>query len=149
MSGKNASEEYRDAFTIFDTDGDGKISAEELQGVMANLNLDCTVDEAQKYISEVTKNKLITYEEFARLLEMKSATGWTIEENDLRAAFSVFDADGDNKVTRDEVREVMKKFGEILDDSSLQAMIDEVDADHDGIITYEEFKKIMIHQDQD
>jgi len=145
---KSGAEEYRDAFDIFDTDGDGRISATELQNVMSNLGVECTVKQAQGYISEVTKDgaELITYDEFSSLLEQKSATGWTIADNDLLEAFAVFDTDGDMKVTRDEVREVMKKFGEVLDDDSLQSMIDEVDADHDGIITFEEFKKIMTHQ---
>ena len=47
--------------------------------------------------------ELITYDEFSSLLEQKSATGWTIADNDLLEAFAVFDTDGDMKVTRDEV----------------------------------------------
>merc|ERR1712054_539988 len=98
-----------------------------------SLNMDTTLAEATSYIQEVSQSKQITYTEFVKLMEMKDAAGWTIEEQDLRAAFKVFDADNDGQISRDEVREVMRKFGEILDDDSLQSMIAEVDSDNDGI----------------
>ena len=72
----------------------------------------------------------------------QAAASWTVDENDLRAAFSVFDKDNDGKVTREEVFVVMKHFGEVLDEDALTAMIDEVDEDHDGVITYDEFKSV-------
>merc|ERR1711907_930559 len=90
-----AKEDYREAFAIFDKDGDGKISAAELQGVMQSLNMETTLAEATSYIQEVSQSKQITYAEFVKLMEMKDAAGWTIEEQDLRAAFKVFDADND------------------------------------------------------
>ena len=51
----------------------------------------------------MSKTGTISYEDFGKLLDIKAATGWTIEENDLRAAFSVFDKDNDGEISRDEV----------------------------------------------
>jgi len=39
MTVVNPQEEFREAFDLFDTDGNGKIDAGELQGVMTNLGM--------------------------------------------------------------------------------------------------------------
>ena len=55
-------------------------------------------------------------------------------EAEMKAAFRVFDRDGSGTISLDELRNVMKSFGEILTDDELDAMIKEVDKDGDGSI---------------
>ncbi|XP_031117841.1 calcium-dependent protein kinase 28-like [Ipomoea triloba] len=56
----------KDAFSIFDIDKNGSISAEELQNVMHNLVDDCSIAECRKMISGVDRNgdEMIDFEEF-------------------------------------------------------------------------------------
>lgn len=55
-------------------------------------------------------------------------------EAELKSAFSVFDHDKSGTISLDELRKVMKSFGEILTEDELDAMIKEVDKNGDGSI---------------
>jgi len=55
-------------------------------------------------------------------------------EAEMKSAFAVFDHDGSGTISLDELRKVMKSFGEILTDEELDTMIKEVDKDGDGSI---------------
>lgn len=55
-------------------------------------------------------------------------------EAEMKHAFTVFDHDGSGTISLDELRRVMKSFGEILTDEELDTMIKEVDKDGDGLI---------------
>jgi calmodulin len=55
-------------------------------------------------------------------------------ETELKSAFAVFDHDGSGTISLDELRRVMKSFGEILTEDELDSMIKEVDKNGDGSI---------------
>ncbi|KAG8634775.1 hypothetical protein MANES_17G083700v8 [Manihot esculenta] len=59
-------ENLKDAFSVYDIDGNGSISAEELHKVMASLGEDCSIAECKKMISGVDSdgNGMIDFEEF-------------------------------------------------------------------------------------
>jgi calmodulin len=55
-------------------------------------------------------------------------------ETELRKAFEVFDKDGSGTISLEELRSVMKSFGELLTEDDLDSMIKEVDKNGDGTI---------------
>lgn len=55
-------------------------------------------------------------------------------EAEMKSAFGVFDHDGSGTISLDELRRVMKSFGEILSEDELDSMIKEVDKNGDGSI---------------
>ncbi|CAJ1932650.1 unnamed protein product [Sphenostylis stenocarpa] len=59
-------ENLKEAFSIFDIDGNGSITAEELHMVMASLGDECSIDECRKMIAGVDGdgNGMINFEEF-------------------------------------------------------------------------------------
>ena len=64
-------EELRETFEVFDTDGDGKITAEELQRVLAAIGDErCTLEDCRRMIAEVDKNGdgVVCLEDFTRLM---------------------------------------------------------------------------------
>lgn len=66
--------ELRDAFGFFDTDRDGKISAEELLQVFAAIGDDrCTLDDCRRMIAGVDKNGdgFVCFEDFSRMMEQQ------------------------------------------------------------------------------
>jgi len=67
---KDFADETLAAFRVFDKDGSGTISAEELKHVMKSLGEDLTDAEIDEMIREADKdnNGTIDYEEFAQLL---------------------------------------------------------------------------------
>lgn len=57
----------------------------------------------------------------------------------MRSAFRVFDLDGDDFITREELKIAMKKMGEMVTEDELDRILEVADLDQDGRINYNEF----------
>lgn len=66
----NAEEEMMEAFQIFDSDGNGNISADELRQIMENLGEKLTQEEVEAMVKEadVDGDGQINYQEFCRMM---------------------------------------------------------------------------------
>ena len=67
-------ENLKDAFSVYDIDGNGSISAEELHEVLRSLGDDCSIAECRKMISGVDcdGDGMISFEEFKLMMMMGS-----------------------------------------------------------------------------
>ncbi|KAL5546469.1 hypothetical protein UlMin_006156 [Ulmus minor] len=66
--------ELRDAFDVFDSDHDGKITAEELHTVFTTIGDDrCTLEDCRRMIEGVAKNGdgFVCFEDFSRMMELQ------------------------------------------------------------------------------
>lgn len=66
--------ELREAFDFFDTDHDGKITAEELLSVFTAFGDDrCTLEDCRRMIHSVDKNGdgFVCFEDFSRMMELQ------------------------------------------------------------------------------
>ena len=135
--------EYKEAFALFDSDGDGTITTKELGVVMRSLGQTPTEAELKEMIAEVDANKdgTIDFKEFLGLMSRQTKERDSQEE--LREAFKVFDKDGNGFISAAELRHVMTSLGEKLSDEEVDAMMKEADADGDGQVDYQEFAKMM------
>ncbi|XP_004493430.1 probable calcium-binding protein CML36 [Cicer arietinum] len=73
-SDPNPEEELREAFEVFDTDRDGRISAEELLRVFKAIGDErCTLEECRRMIEGVDKNRdgFVCFEDFSRMMELQ------------------------------------------------------------------------------
>merc|ERR1712046_54842 len=127
--------EFKEAFSLFDKDGDGTITTKELGTVMRSLGQNPTEAELQDMINEVDADAsgTIDFPEFLNLMA-----------KEIKEAFKVFDKDGNGFISAAELRHVMTNLGEKLTDEEVDEMIREADVDGDGQINYEEFVKIMM-----
>ncbi|PUZ62844.1 hypothetical protein GQ55_3G019400 [Panicum hallii var. hallii] len=143
---KQQIEEFREAFSLFDKDGDGTITTKELGTVMGSLGQSPTEEELQEMVKEVDADGsgAIDFQEFLTLLarQMRESSG--ADEEELREAFRVFDQDQNGFISRDELRHVLQNLGERLSDEELAEMLREADVDGDGQINYTEFAKVML-----
>ena len=136
--------EFKEAFSLFDKDGDGSITTKELGTVMRSLGQNPTEAELLDMINEVDAdgNGTIDFPEFLSLMASKMHD--TDTEDELIEAFKVFDRDGNGFISAAELRHVMTNLGEKLSDEEVDEMIREADVDGDGQIMYEEFTKMML-----
>lgn len=136
--------EFKEAFSLFDKDGDGTITTKELGTVMRSLGQNPTEAELQDMINEVDAdgNGTIDFPEFLTLMARKMKD--TDSEEELIEAFKVFDRDGNGLISAAELRHVMTNLGEKLTDEEVDEMIREADIDGDGQINYEEFVGMML-----
>merc|ERR1711963_1133545 len=135
--------EFKEAFALFDKDGDGTITTKELGTVMRSLGQNPTEAELQDMIQEVDAdgNGTIDFPEFLVMMSKKMKE--TDSEDELREAFKTFDKDGNGFISAAELRHVMTNLGEKLTDDEVDEMIREADMDGDGQVNYEEFVRMM------
>lgn len=129
--------EFKEAFSLFDKDGDGTITTKELGTVMRSLGQNPTEAELQDMINEVDAdgNGTIDFPEFLTMMARKMKD--TDSEEEIREAFRVFDKDGNGFISAAELRHVMTNLGEKLTDEEVDEMIREADIDGDGQVNYE------------
>ncbi|XP_031100602.1 calmodulin-3-like [Ipomoea triloba] len=136
--------EYREAFSLFDKDGDGQVSCQELGIVLRSLGQVVTEAELKEMIRGVDDDGsgTVDFNEFVGLMSKKLKDNEAEEE--FKAAFRIFDKDHNGLISPDELRQVMKNLGQRLTDKEVEEMIKEADVDNDGQIDYHEFVKVMM-----
>ena len=134
---------FKEAFSLFDRDGDGTITTKELGIVMRSLAQNPTDAELQDMINEVDAdgNGTIDFPEFLTMMTIKMKDANSKEE--IREAFRVFDRDGNGFISAAELRHVMTNLSEKLTDKEVNKIIREADIDGDGQVNYEEFVTMM------
>lgn len=132
-------------FQMFDKNGDGKITKQELNDSLKNLGIYIPEQELVQMIEKIDLNGdgYVDSEEFGGLFE--TIMEERDEEEDMREAFNVFDQNRDGFITVEELKSVLAslglKQGRTLEDC--KRMIGKVDADGDGMVNYKEFKQMM------
>ncbi|XP_074587129.1 calmodulin-1-like [Curcuma longa] len=137
--------EYKEVFSFFDKNGDGRITIEELARVIRSMgHVDPTKQELQSMIMEVdvNGNGTIEFNEFLSVMDRKMTEEEAEEE--LREAFRVFDIDQNGFISASELMSVMIDLGNNVTKEQVLEMIGEADTDGDGQVNFEEFSRTMM-----
>ncbi|KAG9078693.1 hypothetical protein FRC06_008236, partial [Ceratobasidium sp. 370] len=126
----------REAFTIFDRNGDGKITAPELASLLRALNKRPSDTEVQAMLARADTNHdgALDFAEFAALIGARLTVAQA--EDELRSVFREFDLDGSGMIERAEMKTVLERLGDKLSDDEIQLIIREVDLDGDGKVNF-------------
>ena len=136
--------ELREAFALFDRDGNGTISLEELGGVLQSVGQPLSTAELQKMISDadVDKNGKIDFPEFLSLSSAK-INNKEDTERELQETFRFYDVSNEGVITPCNLQYAMAKLGCKLTAEEADEMIREADLDMDGALNFEEFRRMM------
>ena len=132
-------QEFKEAFDIFDVDGGGTITAEELGEVMKSLGQRPTRAQLEAMVREIDADGdgAIDFPEFLTMMLRKMNEG--DPERELRDVFTVFDKDQSGTISADELKSVMKVIGEKLTEQEIEDAIRLADTTGDGEVDYDEF----------
>ncbi|KDP21828.1 hypothetical protein JCGZ_00615 [Jatropha curcas] len=150
----------RRIFDLFDKNGDGMITVEDLSQALTLLGLDADFSELESTIRSHIKpgNDGLAFEDFVALHQSlddafssneqnveDAGDAISQEESDLTEAFKVFDEDGDGYISAHELQVVLRKLGmpEAKELDRIQQMIISVDSNQDGRVDFFEFKDMM------
>ena len=135
--------EVRQAFDLFDTDGQGVIDGNALKVVLRALGFEPRKEEVRKMIASVDKSGsgTIDFNEFLKLLLDKMSEKDSKE--DAMRAFRQFDIDHQGRISFANLQAVARELGETMTDEEISEMITAADLDKDGFISEEEFLRIL------
>eukprot|EP01088_Endostelium_zonatum_P020516 TRINITY_DN7608_c0_g1_i1.p1 TRINITY_DN7608_c0_g1~~TRINITY_DN7608_c0_g1_i1.p1 ORF type:complete len:153 (-),score=58.12 TRINITY_DN7608_c0_g1_i1:81-539(-) len=137
--------DLREAFAMFDKDGDETITVDELGLVLKSLGQAPTDQELRDMIHEVDEDGdgKIDFKEFTKMMSGKMTGSAEDQEEEMRVVFETFDKDKNGFISAQELKSMMFKLGEKLSDSELADMMREADSNGDGQVDYNEFVQIM------
>jgi len=135
------SDEIKDLFEQVDRNGDGSISTKELGRMFKSLGVKLSVSDVRSIIYEFDKDgsRTIDLNEFRELIkDVSSANDSYVEAYE---AFKVFDQNGDNTITRDEVKQACSLLPQKLSEKEIDELLYKMDLDGNGVIHFDEFAK--------
>ncbi|KAG1338905.1 Calcium-binding protein CML42 [Cocos nucifera] len=154
----------RRVFDLFDQNGDGEITVDELALALDRLGLGADPDELASTVAiYIPPGRAgLAFDDFEALHRSlgdalfgaadpgdekaaAAAAAAEEEEQDMREAFRVFDEDGDGFISAAELQVVLAKLGlpEARNIGRVHEMICSVDQDRDGRVDFREFKHMM------
>ncbi|CAJ1949862.1 unnamed protein product [Sphenostylis stenocarpa] len=149
------STQFHQVFKLIDSNGDGKISANELSEVLACLgyNKSSAAKEAEGMVRVLDFNGdgfvdldefMVVMEEEDEEEEEKIGSGTRHDDGYLMDAFLVFDTDKNGLISAKELQRVLINLG--CENCSLREckrMIKGVDKNGDGAVDFQEFRSMM------
>ncbi|XP_054789135.1 probable calcium-binding protein CML25 [Prosopis cineraria] len=129
-----------EAFRAFDGDNDGRITREELGGMMGSIGYRVSEEEVGRMMEEGDKNRdgLLSMQEF---LELSTKDLECVELGHLlRAAFQALDEEGSETVTGEELHEAM---ADSLSLENCEHIVASLDVDGDGAVSLDDFRLIL------
>lgn len=141
-------EDFRDAFSLFDRHGDGKVECREIGNMMRALGLNPTESVVKKIVDEIdsTGEKRIGLEEFVPLYHelCKKKTNPSGNTENFQEAFRIFDRDTNGSVSGAELRHLLTSLGEALTAADVNELVAGMEDEH-GMVNYEDFVKIVMN----
>lgn len=133
------SEQSADTFDLWDQDGDGLISADDILAGITALGLEIDADAVQRLVAaaDTDGDWLVSREEFEA-----ARADHDPEITDPEAAFDTFDIDRNNLIELDELESLLRTCPGLTDESA-ESLLTAADADGDGYLSRAEFAALL------
>lgn len=135
-------EEYKDAFHLFDRDGNGKVSSDELGPLMRSLGSNPKDEHLQDLINEVDYDGdgVLNFLEFIDLMVYDKKQ--IDSDLELIEAFRAFDSDETGVIDSADIREAFMRMSEGMSD--VEDLIDAANVRGDRKVTFDEFVALVV-----
>ena len=141
---ENEIKEQREAFKIFDRDGDNKLNKEEARYAFMALGYNFTDEELNSIMQAKAHENLINFDDFSDYLFNRSKDAEIEEE--LMETFAEMDKDGDGKVNAKDLKYMLYSIGEKFDDEEINEIITQTSTTNDGCIHYKDMVRLILQK---
>ena len=140
--------ELERGFDFFDMNSSGKVNRRELRNAVTELGVAKNEDEIDEVMSILlpsgSKKDKLTIDDFKRTFYNAHAKAMEQANEPLRVelqeAFSLFDIDGNGKISKGELLDILTSCSPVgVDEQAAQAIVDMVDTDGSSDIDLDEF----------
>jgi Ca2+-binding EF-hand superfamily protein len=135
---KNLNEEtvlrLKEVFEVFDYDGSGNVSTEELINTIKALNLE---SQAGQILAIVTNSGHVGDIDFGAFLDIFGFGGDSANETTLQSIFEDFDITKTGAFGPEEFEKVAASVGEHFSSAEVDQIIQYADKDRDGVISFD------------
>lgn len=135
--------EFDRVFQLFDANGDGFITHEEIVEALEVLGKGVSIQDRNNLLNLLKTNDIVTRDAFIEWMANRQDLDIAA---DLRQVFHLIDVDGSGKLSVDEFIQVIRCFNTTGSDAEIAALVREVDLDGDGEIDFEEFIVSQTHE---
>ncbi|KAF2069547.1 hypothetical protein CYY_009138 [Polysphondylium violaceum] len=139
---EEAQAEFKEAFTLYDSNKDGRAEPAELGNILRWLGQNPSSSEVAEIIRDYGSNGAITIDGLYNYLGRKVVDDF--DEREIIEAFQVFDKDGKGMVGASELRHILTNLGERLPEDQVEEMLRQAVGAGDGVISYEPFVRNML-----
>ncbi|KAJ1928922.1 myosin II light chain [Tieghemiomyces parasiticus] len=151
-TGNGTTEEYKEAFSLFDKTGQGHIPLESLGTLLRALGQNPTETELAEIVGDLEaergaqQSKNVDFDAFLRILQRPGGFAKPSEDafEEFVQAFQVFDKEGNGFISAGELRYVLTSLGDRLSDEEVSELLKGVETDKNGNIHYEEFVRMLL-----
>lgn len=137
--------EFREAFDMFDRDGEGTIGRSEFTAMMKTLGLELSDAELQTLWDKVDMDKSgeIEFEEMLETLRKNLVP--LSREQQVTEAYDAFDIEGHGYVRGSDIARVMRSMGETISDREADELLRAANSDR-GRMNKHEFIALLLHK---
>mmetsp|Transcript_18811 Transcript_18811/g.32957 ORF Transcript_18811/g.32957 Transcript_18811/m.32957 type:complete len:264 (+) Transcript_18811:2-793(+) len=133
--------ELREQFLLVDANGDGRISKEDLTMSIALSSPGGASEDVRMWVETIFDSVFLEGDreiEYTEWLAAVLQQGEYVSEEAVRAAFRIFDTDGDGYINQGELSQVLAQTPE-----EVACLLPEFDTNGDGVLDFNEFKGIF------
>lgn len=140
--------ELKEAFAIFDQDGDGSVTVTDLADIFSSVGQTIGQEDLKKMIAEADMdiNGAVDFPEFLSLVAQRMHDD-SHRDVELRATFERYDLQKTGYLTVSNLKYVMESLGCRLTYEEADEMLREADMDGDGKLSFEEYRRVMLTGD--
>uniref|UniRef100_A0A183AJQ1 Calmodulin n=1 Tax=Echinostoma caproni TaxID=27848 RepID=A0A183AJQ1_9TREM len=132
-------QEFEVAFNMLDKNKSGQIEKKELAKALDDIGEHSSSKELNdmfQILENLGKSKKIGFEEFCQFMKQYGRRA-PMKKSKLREAFQKMDHDGNGKLERREIRDVLEANGYPVNSEEIERIMSSVDKNGDGYIDYD------------
>ncbi|CDK24312.1 unnamed protein product [Kuraishia capsulata CBS 1993] len=135
---------YKDAFSLFDKKGTGKVAVDSLGDLLRAVGQNPTLAEISQLQTQVSSD--LDYTTFVKIVDRPEGFKALGQPEDYIKGFQVFDKNMTGFIGVGELRYILTSIGEKLTDEEVDELLKGVNVTEDQNVDYVEFVKSILAQ---